>query len=178
MSGCKASHSINVYNYSRALYRASLGPLLEGAVSKADWGSVLCWDTTLPPSLPSGKATSLKEGGKGRLLLHMAAMISSVLHMPGTDHRGLGIYNIDADGIFFVLFHIHPSFCLACAKEGDSCKKCRGDVHRPGTDITVFQKPPARACKGGKHNPAAAGRPHTHSRRSCKPTFPALPGQA
>ena len=34
-----------------------------------DWGSVLSYDKTLPPSLPAGKATSLKEGGKACLYI-------------------------------------------------------------------------------------------------------------
>lgn len=32
-------------------------------MQQEDGGSVLSYDVTLPPSLPFGKATSLKEGG-------------------------------------------------------------------------------------------------------------------
>ena len=39
----------------------TLGPLYEGAVSEADWGSDLSTRTTLPPPL---RGTSLIEGGK------------------------------------------------------------------------------------------------------------------
>ena len=56
-----------------------LGPLCEGAVSEADWGSVLnLWHhaihpTTLPPAL---RATSLKEGGKAASRLHLISQLS------------------------------------------------------------------------------------------------------
>ena len=58
--GCKETH---IY---AQLMQKNLAPSSEG-VGKTegfDWGSVLSYGKTLPPSLPKGKATSLKEGGK------------------------------------------------------------------------------------------------------------------
>ena len=58
--GCKETHI-----YSQ-LMQKNLAPSDEGAgkTEGFDWGSVLSYGKTLPPSLPKGKATSLKEGGK------------------------------------------------------------------------------------------------------------------
>ena len=56
---CKETHI-----YAQLMQK--LAPSDEGAgkTEGLDWGSVLPYDRTLPPSLPECKATSLTEGGK------------------------------------------------------------------------------------------------------------------
>ena len=55
--------------FTHSLCKRSWPPRFEGAgkTEGFDWGSVLSYGKTLPPSLPKGKATSLKEGGKASI---------------------------------------------------------------------------------------------------------------